>query len=129
MLKKSTRSLCASDRDYLASGARAQEGSEARWSTGSPHLLCQDQRGPASDLSLGWVVWERHPCPDLMRAYRGKNKANAVRSVPSASPFVTKVKELRLQRDDFEILKVIGRGAFGEVSQSWHRWVRTGALR
>lgn len=38
-------------------------------------------------------------------------------SVPSATPFVTKVKELRLQRDDFEILKVIGRGAFGEVSK------------
>uniref|UniRef100_A0A2K5Y1U0 Serine/threonine-protein kinase MRCK gamma n=1 Tax=Mandrillus leucophaeus TaxID=9568 RepID=A0A2K5Y1U0_MANLE len=36
--------------------------------------------------------------------------------VPSASPFVSKVKELRLQRDDFEILKVIGRGAFGEVA-------------
>ncbi|KAM9221104.1 serine/threonine-protein kinase MRCK gamma isoform 2-T2 [Dugong dugon] len=33
-----------------------------------------------------------------------------------ASPFVTKVKELRLQRDDFEIVKVIGRGAFGEVA-------------
>ncbi|XP_063491381.1 serine/threonine-protein kinase MRCK gamma isoform X5 [Symphalangus syndactylus] len=33
-----------------------------------------------------------------------------------ASPFVSKVKELRLQRDDFEILKVIGRGAFGEVA-------------
>ncbi|XP_039100769.1 serine/threonine-protein kinase MRCK gamma isoform X2 [Hyaena hyaena] len=33
-----------------------------------------------------------------------------------AGPFVTKVKELRLQRDDFEILKVIGRGAFGEVA-------------
>ncbi|XP_053515218.1 serine/threonine-protein kinase MRCK gamma isoform X1 [Artibeus jamaicensis] len=33
-----------------------------------------------------------------------------------ASPLVTKVKELRLQRDDFEILKVIGRGAFGEVA-------------
>ncbi|XP_074132222.1 serine/threonine-protein kinase MRCK gamma isoform X2 [Sminthopsis crassicaudata] len=33
-----------------------------------------------------------------------------------AAPFVTKVKELRLQRDDFEILKVIGRGAFGEVA-------------
>uniref|UniRef100_A0A6I8P8T1 Serine/threonine-protein kinase MRCK gamma n=1 Tax=Ornithorhynchus anatinus TaxID=9258 RepID=A0A6I8P8T1_ORNAN len=32
------------------------------------------------------------------------------------TPFVTKVKELRLQRDDFEILKVIGRGAFGEVA-------------
>ncbi|KAM6158135.1 LOW QUALITY PROTEIN: serine/threonine-protein kinase MRCK gamma [Rhynchocyon petersi] len=33
-----------------------------------------------------------------------------------ASPYVSKVKELRLQRDDFEILKVIGRGAFGEVA-------------
>ncbi|EFB26237.1 hypothetical protein PANDA_004833, partial [Ailuropoda melanoleuca] len=33
-----------------------------------------------------------------------------------ASPLVAKVKELRLQRDDFEILKVIGRGAFGEVA-------------
>ncbi|XP_006861147.1 PREDICTED: serine/threonine-protein kinase MRCK gamma [Chrysochloris asiatica] len=33
-----------------------------------------------------------------------------------ASPFVAKVKALRLQRDDFEILKVIGRGAFGEVA-------------
>lgn len=48
-----------------------------------------------------------------------EKKTLAVRSVPSASPFVTKVKELRLQRDDFEILKVIGRGAFGEVSKPW----------
>ncbi|KAB0404112.1 hypothetical protein E2I00_008865, partial [Balaenoptera physalus] len=32
------------------------------------------------------------------------------------SPFIAKVKELQLQRDDFEILKVIGRGAFGEVA-------------
>nr|XP_020670749.1 serine/threonine-protein kinase MRCK gamma [Pogona vitticeps] len=34
----------------------------------------------------------------------------------TASPFVTKAKQLRLRRDDFEILKVIGRGAFGEVA-------------
>lgn len=27
------------------------------------------------------------------------------------------MRELRLRRDDFEILKVIGRGAFGEVSE------------
>ncbi|MXQ90665.1 hypothetical protein E5288_WYG016341 [Bos mutus] len=38
------------------------------------------------------------------------------RGVSDVSPFVAKVKELRLQRDDFEILKVIGRGAFGEVA-------------
>lgn len=43
--------------------------------------------------------------------------------MPSVGPFVAKVKELRLQRDDFEILKVIGRGAFGEVSRCpWSRW-------
>ncbi len=29
---------------------------------------------------------------------------------------VTRVKTLRLVADDFEILKVIGRGAFGEVA-------------
>uniref|UniRef100_A0AAY5EPN5 non-specific serine/threonine protein kinase n=1 Tax=Electrophorus electricus TaxID=8005 RepID=A0AAY5EPN5_ELEEL len=29
-------------------------------------------------------------------------------------PFTTTVKEMRLHRDDFEMLKVIGRGAFGE---------------
>lgn len=29
---------------------------------------------------------------------------------------VTQAKELRLCRDDFELLKVIGKGAFGEVA-------------
>ncbi|XP_048829940.1 serine/threonine-protein kinase MRCK alpha isoform X6 [Brienomyrus brachyistius] len=33
-----------------------------------------------------------------------------------AKPFASKVKQMRLRRDDFEILKVIGRGAFGEVA-------------
>ncbi|XP_075993387.1 serine/threonine-protein kinase MRCK beta isoform X1 [Genypterus blacodes] len=31
-------------------------------------------------------------------------------------PFTTTVKNMRLHRDDFEMLKVIGRGAFGEVA-------------
>uniref|UniRef100_A0A8C9RY28 Serine/threonine-protein kinase MRCK beta n=1 Tax=Scleropages formosus TaxID=113540 RepID=A0A8C9RY28_SCLFO len=31
-------------------------------------------------------------------------------------PFTTTLKEMRLHRDDFEMLKVIGRGAFGEVA-------------
>ncbi|KAA0708759.1 Serine/threonine-protein kinase MRCK beta [Triplophysa tibetana] len=34
----------------------------------------------------------------------------------SMKPFTTTVKEMRLHRDDFEMLKVIGRGAFGEVA-------------
>lgn len=29
---------------------------------------------------------------------------------------VNKFKQLRLQREDFETLKIIGRGAFGEVN-------------
>ncbi|XP_058468749.1 serine/threonine-protein kinase MRCK beta isoform X3 [Solea solea] len=31
-------------------------------------------------------------------------------------PFTTTVRDMRLHRDDFEMLKVIGRGAFGEVA-------------
>lgn len=34
-------------------------------------------------------------------------------------PIAARLKEVRLQRDDFEILKVIGRGAFSEVSLEW----------
>ncbi|XP_066451224.1 serine/threonine-protein kinase MRCK alpha isoform X2 [Eleutherodactylus coqui] len=33
-----------------------------------------------------------------------------------AKPFAEKMKQLRLHKEDFEILKVIGRGAFGEVA-------------
>ncbi|XP_004683417.1 PREDICTED: LOW QUALITY PROTEIN: serine/threonine-protein kinase MRCK gamma [Condylura cristata] len=45
-----------------------------------------------------------------------RRERNVAQFLNWAGPFVTKVKELRLQRDDFEILKVIGRGAFGEVA-------------
>ncbi|TNN44917.1 Serine/threonine-protein kinase MRCK alpha [Liparis tanakae] len=34
----------------------------------------------------------------------------------SSKPFTSKVKQMRLHKEDFEILKVIGRGAFGEVA-------------
>uniref|UniRef100_A0A8C5WER1 non-specific serine/threonine protein kinase n=1 Tax=Leptobrachium leishanense TaxID=445787 RepID=A0A8C5WER1_9ANUR len=33
-----------------------------------------------------------------------------------AEPFASRVKQMRLKREDFEIVKVIGRGAFGEVA-------------
>lgn len=33
----------------------------------------------------------------------------------AVKPVATSVKSMRLARDDFEIIKVIGRGAFGEV--------------
>ncbi|XP_031537792.1 myotonin-protein kinase isoform X11 [Vicugna pacos] len=37
-------------------------------------------------------------------------------SEPRVEPIAARLKEARLQRDDFEILKVIGRGAFSEVA-------------
>ncbi|KAK6053692.1 protein kinase domain protein, partial [Cooperia oncophora] len=37
-------------------------------------------------------------------------------SFSNVKPVVTQAKELRLCRDDFELLKVIGKGAFGEVA-------------
>ncbi|GIX85260.1 hypothetical protein CEXT_551061 [Caerostris extrusa] len=39
-----------------------------------------------------------------------------LRLLRTISPVAQKVKSLRLTKDDFEVLKVIGRGAFGEVA-------------
>ena len=46
-----------------------------------------------------------------------------VPSTPPVEPIAARLKEVRLQRDDFEILKVIGRGAFSEVSLEQPRWL------
>ncbi|KAK7103526.1 hypothetical protein V1264_018406 [Littorina saxatilis] len=45
-----------------------------------------------------------------------RREKNISEFVDFARPVATTVKNLRLQRDDFETLKVIGRGAFGEVA-------------
>ncbi|CAI4222526.1 unnamed protein product [Auanema sp. JU1783] len=50
-------------------------------------------------------------CNSTLR--REKCVAEFVESVKSV---VTRAKELRLSKDDFEVLKVIGKGAFGEVA-------------
>ncbi|CAI9734870.1 serine serine/threonine-protein kinase MRCK alpha-like isoform X1 [Octopus vulgaris] len=50
-------------------------------------------------------------CASTMR--REKNISDFVEF---ARPVVLKAKQSRLQRDDFETLKIIGRGAFGEVA-------------
>lgn len=44
---------------------------------------------------------------------------------PPVEPIAARLKEARLQREDFEILKVIGRGAFSEVSPAAARGART----
>ncbi|KAL8613630.1 hypothetical protein ACOMHN_022049 [Nucella lapillus] len=45
-----------------------------------------------------------------------RREKNIAEFVEFARPFASSVKSLRLQRDDFETLKIIGRGAFGEVA-------------
>ncbi|XP_027990940.2 myotonin-protein kinase isoform X8 [Eptesicus fuscus] len=55
--------------------------------------------GPAPQVSVSLSVGQEPPA-----------------SEPRGTPIAARLKEARLQRDDFEILKVIGRGAFSEVA-------------
>nr|XP_056709925.1 serine/threonine-protein kinase MRCK alpha isoform X7 [Euleptes europaea] len=45
-----------------------------------------------------------------------RREKNILEYLEWAKPFTFKVKQMRLHKEDFEILKVIGRGAFGEVA-------------
>ncbi|XP_031437374.1 serine/threonine-protein kinase MRCK alpha isoform X2 [Clupea harengus] len=45
-----------------------------------------------------------------------RREKNILEFLDWVKPFTTEVKQMRLHREDFEILKVIGRGAFGEVA-------------
>ncbi|MFH4980924.1 hypothetical protein AB6A40_007633 [Gnathostoma spinigerum] len=45
-----------------------------------------------------------------------RKEKNIAEFVEYVKPIVTRAKALRLCREDFEVLKVIGRGAFGEVA-------------
>uniref|UniRef100_A0A8C9VZI3 Serine/threonine-protein kinase MRCK alpha n=1 Tax=Scleropages formosus TaxID=113540 RepID=A0A8C9VZI3_SCLFO len=45
-----------------------------------------------------------------------RREKNVLEFLEWAKPFTSKVKQMRLHKEDFEILKVIGRGAFGEVA-------------
>lgn len=41
-----------------------------------------------------------------------------------AKSFVSRVKRCRLNRNDFETIKIIGRGAFGEGKSSDHSFIK-----
>uniref|UniRef100_A0A667XSX2 Serine/threonine-protein kinase MRCK alpha n=1 Tax=Myripristis murdjan TaxID=586833 RepID=A0A667XSX2_9TELE len=45
-----------------------------------------------------------------------RREKNILEFLDWAKPFTAKVKQMRLHKEDFEILKVIGRGAFGETA-------------
>ncbi|XP_044523242.1 myotonin-protein kinase isoform X2 [Gracilinanus agilis] len=69
----------------------------------------------------GWVGLE--PLLDLLLCVYQELSASALAQdkyvldfLQWAEPVVARLKEIQLRRDDFEILKVIGRGAFSEVA-------------
>ncbi|XP_035208817.1 serine/threonine-protein kinase MRCK alpha-like isoform X2 [Stegodyphus dumicola] len=62
------------------------------------------------------VVLYDECCNSSLR--REKTVSNFIEYV---KPVVEHIKSLRLSRDDFEVLKVIGRGAFGEVAVVKHK--------
>uniref|UniRef100_A0A8C5I174 Serine/threonine-protein kinase MRCK alpha n=1 Tax=Gouania willdenowi TaxID=441366 RepID=A0A8C5I174_GOUWI len=45
-----------------------------------------------------------------------RREKNILEFLDWTKPFASKVKQMRLHKEDFEILKVIGRGAFGETA-------------
>ncbi|XP_059811197.1 serine/threonine-protein kinase MRCK alpha-like isoform X1 [Hypanus sabinus] len=78
-------------------------------------------RGAATDAQADPRVSQETLLDLLLCLFYEFSSARLCRDQPISNflqrvtPLVTKVKELQLHRDDFEILKVIGRGAFGEV--------------
>uniref|UniRef100_A0A8C3KAR9 Serine/threonine-protein kinase MRCK beta n=1 Tax=Calidris pygmaea TaxID=425635 RepID=A0A8C3KAR9_9CHAR len=63
--------------------------------------------------SGGYITWHHSGKRSslVLLDIRGLRNSNL-----RARPFTKLVKEMQLHRDDFEIIKVIGRGAFGEVA-------------
>lgn len=60
-------------------------------------------------LDILEVVYNELSCSNLRR------ERQIADFLEWAKPFMTRVAELRIRKADFETLKVIGRGAFGEV--------------
>lgn len=61
----------------------------------------------------------KRQCQSFSNCVSGKSRTESDESLTKplllVKQAVTSVKQLRLSREDFEILKVIGRGAFGIV--------------
>lgn len=68
--------------------------------------------------------WCRNYDRSKLTKFNIRNIFSSVRSFPNefmivkflVKPLANRVKELRLSRDDFDMLNLIGKGAFGEVS-------------
>uniref|UniRef100_A0A6I8ND41 non-specific serine/threonine protein kinase n=1 Tax=Ornithorhynchus anatinus TaxID=9258 RepID=A0A6I8ND41_ORNAN len=63
---------------------------------------------PLPRRSRGRTIFEGQEAPRDLAVKR--------QPAPAAEPIAARLKELQLRREDFEILKVIGRGAFSEVA-------------
>uniref|UniRef100_A0A8C5N8P7 non-specific serine/threonine protein kinase n=1 Tax=Gouania willdenowi TaxID=441366 RepID=A0A8C5N8P7_GOUWI len=75
-------------------------------------LLQRDDGSPSVEALLDLLLWVS------TEVSRGplRRERHVSGFLEWVKPFTNTLKEMRLRRDDFEILKVIGRGAFGEVA-------------
>lgn len=65
-------------------------------------------------MYVGSALWEGQSYLDIVRTPRTYDHSLLLRL--TAKKIVEKIKQYRLSRDDFETVKIIGKGAFGEVA-------------
>uniref|UniRef100_A0A8C7B397 non-specific serine/threonine protein kinase n=1 Tax=Neovison vison TaxID=452646 RepID=A0A8C7B397_NEOVI len=80
-----------------------------------PHELGQPDTTETSLLTVSEARSPKSGC-EQVSVPTGGRREDAPSLPASAKPFTQLVKEMQLHREDFEIIKVIGRGAFGEVA-------------
>lgn len=80
------------------------------------HLLLAGWDRPTENLSLETLLDVYITLYDEVSKSSLKRQKQFSNFVDYAAPYIERVKQLRMQKTDFDILKVIGRGAFGEVA-------------
>uniref|UniRef100_A0A1D5R5R7 DM1 locus, WD repeat containing n=2 Tax=Cercopithecinae TaxID=9528 RepID=A0A1D5R5R7_MACMU len=91
-----------------------QEGLICTWAR--PGKAFTDEE---TEAQTGEGSWPRSPSKSVVEELGASELAQdkyVADFLQWAEPIVVRLKEVRLHRDDFEILKVIGRGAFSEVA-------------
>ena len=79
-------------------------------------LLLAGWDRPTENLSLETLLDVYITLYDEVSKSSLKRQKQFSNFVEYAAPYIERVKQLRMQKNDFDILKVIGRGAFGEVA-------------
>ena len=91
----------------ILTGSGAGNGSSG--STGNEQSVATQGMSYETLLDILEVLYNELSCSNLRR------ERQIADFLEWAKPFILKIAELRIRKSDFDTLKVIGRGAFGEV--------------